>query len=122
MSNQTHDKVTPAPSQDHFDIGADYDSEVRAQPLSSFGQRVVAIIWPAFLMAGVIEMLVFAFADPADLHWLGGAPVTISRSAVYTLAFFAFWVILSTAGAITQLLLQEPGDVNEQVRQRPHWP
>ncbi len=122
MSNQAPDNVTPAHLQDHFDTDADYGSEIRAQPLSSFGQRVVAIIWPAFLMAGVIEMLVFAFADPADLHWLGGAPVTMSRSAVYTLAFFAFWIILSTAGALTQLLLQEPGDVNRQARKRPHWP
>lgn len=114
--------MTSPSSRDLVDTDTDYGSELRAQPLSGFGQRVVAIIWPAFLMAGVIEMLVFAFADPDDLHWLGGSPVTISRSAVYTLAFFAFWIIVSTAGALTQLLLQEPGDVNHVRRRGPHWP
>jgi hypothetical protein len=122
VSNQTRDQVTSTSSQNLVESDTEYGSELRAPPLSGFGQRVVAIIWPAFLMAGVIEMLVFAFADPDDLHWLGGSPVTISRSAVYTLAFFAFWIIVSTAGALTQLLLQEPGEVNHQRRQGPHWP
>jgi hypothetical protein len=92
--------------------------------ITGFSHRVLAIAWPAFLMAGVLEMLVFALADPEDLHWMGGAPIELSRSAVYTLAFLAFWLIISTAGALTQLLLADPGEVN-RVRQRrsaPHWP
>jgi hypothetical protein len=122
VSINIRDNVTPANSIDLVDPAAEYASEDRARPLSGFGQRVVAIIWPAFLMAGVIEMLVFAFADPDDLHWLGGAPVTISRSAVYSLAFFVFWIIVSTAGALSQLLLQEPAEINHERRQKPHWP
>jgi hypothetical protein len=92
--------------------------------ITSFGHRVLAIAWPAFLMAGVLEMLVFALADPEELHWMGGAPLDMSRSAVYSLAFFAFWLIISTAGALTQLLLADPGDVNNAPRRRsaPHWP
>lgn len=79
-----------------------------ASPLSSFAQRAAAVLWPAFLMAGVLEMLVFAFVDPQELQWLGGAPLDLARGAVYTLAFFAFWLIVGLAGAITQLLLAEP--------------
>nr|WP_130483856.1 hypothetical protein [Sphaerotilus mobilis] len=60
-------------------------------------------------MAGVLEMLVFAFVDPEALHWLGGAPVNLDRTAVYSIAFFLFWVVLGLSGAITQLLLREPG-------------
>ena len=52
-------------------------------------QRLMWIAWPAFLVAGVIEMLVFAMVDPQDLHWFG-QPVTLSRTGVYTLAFFGF--------------------------------
>ena len=48
-------------------------------------QRLMWIAWPAFLVAGVIEMLVFAMVDPQDLHWFG-QPVTLSRTGVYTLA------------------------------------
>ncbi|MDP1693543.1 MAG: hypothetical protein Q8L49_16610 [Burkholderiaceae bacterium] len=63
------------------------------------------ILWPAFLMAGVLEMLVFALVDPSDLHWLGGAPIKAPRQTLYTLAFFAFWAVIAVAGAITALLL-----------------
>jgi len=32
-------------------------------------QRLMWIAWPAFLMAGVMEMVVFAFVDPEALQW-----------------------------------------------------
>ena len=79
----------------------------------SFRMRVMAILWPAFLMAGVLEMLVFALIDPHDLHWFGGAPVDLSASAVYSFAFFVFWAVISTAGALTQLLKMTAEDVNQ---------
>ena len=74
---------------------------------------MMAILWPAFLMAGVLEMLVFALIDPHDLHWFGGAPVDLSASTVYSLAFFVFWAVISTAGALTQLLKMTAEDVNQ---------
>ena len=40
-----------------------------------FSLRVLAVLWPAFLMAGVLETLVFALVDPAGLHWFGGTPM-----------------------------------------------
>ena len=67
------------------------------------------IVWPAFLMAGVLEMLVFALVDPGDLRWLGGEAIDVSRQAVYTLAFLAFWAVIAAAGAISALL-QRGGD------------
>jgi uncharacterized membrane protein YcfT len=74
-------------------------------------QRLMWIVWPAFLMAGVIEMLVFAMVDPQDLHWFGH-PLEISRLGVYTLAFFAFWVITAISGGLTTLLSMSPFEVN----------
>ncbi len=73
-------------------------------------QRALRILWPAFMMAGVLEMLVFAVVDPADLHWFGGPSIGWSTQAVYTVTFLIFWVAISTAGAITALLLLEPDD------------
>ena len=29
------------------------------------------VLWPAFLAAGVLEMLVFAVIDPEDMRWMG---------------------------------------------------
>ena len=80
--------------------------------------RAMAILWPAFLMAGVLEMLVFALVDPGHLQWFGGAPVAWSATAVYTVAFFVFWVLIATAGALTQLLELDADDINQAAAQR----
>ena len=74
-------------------------------------QRLMWIVWPAFLMAGVIEMLVFAMVDPQDLSWFGH-PLEISRQGVYTLSFFVFWLITSISGGLTTLLSMSPFEVN----------
>ena len=77
----------------------------RADRATTMTRVALQILWPAFLMAGVLEILVFALVDPTDLHWLDGAPIDASRQAVYTLAFLAFWSVIAAAGAITALLL-----------------
>lgn len=68
------------------------------------GRRLMAVVWPAFLTAGVLEMLVFAFVDPSDLAFFG-RPLELARAGVYTLAFFAFWIVTAVSGALTLLLL-----------------
>lgn len=70
-------------------------------------RRALQILWPAFAVAGVLEMLVFAVVDPAELHWFGGAPIDWSAQAIYTFTFLVFWGAISTAGALTALLAVE---------------
>ena len=69
------------------------------------------IAWPAFLMAGVLEVLVFAMVDPQDLQWFG-QPLALSRQGVYTVAFFVFWAITTVSSALTTLLAMSPFEVN----------
>jgi cation transporter-like permease len=76
--------------------------------------HLMAILWPSFLMAGVLEMLVFALVDPGSLRWMGGEVVTLSSSAVYTLAFFVFWGAIAAAGLLTRLLEGDPDDINRE--------
>lgn len=64
----------------------------------------MGIAWPAFLLAAVLEMVVFAMVDPGDLHWFG-QPLTWSRQAVYTMAFFVFWGVTAVSSALTALLV-----------------
>lgn len=64
----------------------------------------MGIAWPAFLLAAVLEMLVFAMVDPGDLHWFG-QPLDWSRQAVYTVAFFVFWGVTAASSALTALLV-----------------
>jgi hypothetical protein len=74
-------------------------------------QRMMWIAWPAFLVAAVLEVLVFSVVDPLDLHWFG-QPVELSRQGVYTLAFFAFWGITMLSSGLTTLLSMSPFEVN----------
>jgi len=74
--------------------------------------RAMFILWPAFLMAGALEALVFVVVDPADLRWFGGPPVAWSAQAVYTLTFLMFWGIIATASAMTVLLALPEAEVN----------
>lgn len=68
---------------------------------------ILRVLWPAFFAAGVIEMVVFAFVDPGELHLVGGARLEWPPQAVYTIAFFVFWAIVAAAG-FTIRLLDEP--------------
>lgn len=80
----------------------------QSQERPNFITRVLCVLWPSFLMAGVLEMLVFSMVDPDGLRLFGGAPVDLSPTAVYSLAFFVFWILVSTASALTQLLATTP--------------
>jgi hypothetical protein len=83
--------------------------------------RLMWIAWPAFLAASALELLVFAVVDPLELQWSGHA-LGWSRQAVYTLAFFAFWLVTMTACALTTLLRMTPAELNQcpfEPRQRP---
>ena len=82
-------------------------------------ERIMAVLWPSFLMAGVMEMLVFAFVDPTQLQLFGGQPIHWSPSAVYTVAFFVFWAVIAMAGALTELLEVGADDLNRADRSDP---
>lgn len=64
-------------------------------------KRLMWILWPSFLAACAMEMLVFAFVDPNEIHWQG---VPLPRDAFYTLSFFAFWAVIAAASALTWML------------------
>jgi thiamine transporter ThiT len=79
-------------------------------------RRWMWIVWPAFLAAAVLEVLVFAAFDPHDMVWWGQS-VELSRMAIYTGAFFVFWAVAVVAGFLTVLLSLSPTEVNGQ----PGW-
>ena len=74
-------------------------------------KRMMWIAWPAFLVAGMFEVLVFGLVDPQDLEWFGH-PLALSRQAVYTLSFFVFWVLTMISSGLTTLLSMSPFEVN----------
>jgi hypothetical protein len=65
----------------------------------------IIVLWPAFIAACALEMLVFAGFDPHDTQ-LFGLSLQGDRELVYTAAFFAFWAVTTVSGVITWLLAQ----------------
>jgi hypothetical protein len=77
-------------------------------------RRFGSIVWPAFLMAGVLEIIVFALVDPGSLHWFGGTPIELGATTIYSIAFFVFWVVIAAAGLMTQLLGESEVEINSR--------
>lgn len=76
-------------------------------------ERLMWIAWPAFLVAAVLEVMVFAVLDP-DMLSLFGERLGWSRYAVYTVTFFIFWAMMMVSSALTTLLAASPFEVNRR--------
>jgi len=78
---------------------------------ANLAQRLMRIVWPPFLVAGVAEAIFFTFFDPFELHFFG-APLEFSREAIYTMGFFGFWALGIASSALTVLLELSAFEVN----------
>jgi len=76
-----------------------------------WNQKLMWVVWPAFLGACILELVVFALVDPQDLEW-AGQQIAISRQGVYTLGFFVFWAVCMVASGLTALLGTPSAEVN----------
>ncbi len=81
------------------------------QSTTMLAQRLMWVLWPAFLIAGVAEAVFFTVFDPFDLHFFG-APLELTRSAIYTMGFFGFWGLGIASSALTTFLQRSPWEVN----------
>lgn len=63
-------------------------------------KQIMSILWPAFLAACALEMLVFGMVDPSDLGWIG-QHMEITRQTVYALAFLIFWGVTTVSSAMS---------------------
>ena len=66
--------------------------------------RFIAVLWLTFLLAIIPTGLFFSIVDPATL-----APCLTLRidnePLIYTLGFFAFWLLCACAGLLTTYFL-----------------
>jgi hypothetical protein len=70
-------------------------------------RTILQVAWPAFLVAGVAEIVFFTLFDPSDLLFFG-APLELSRPAMYTMGFFGFWGLGIAASALTLFRERRP--------------
>ncbi len=70
------------------------------------------VVWPAFLMACMIELVLFALLDPGLLVELlqerAGA-ISWSRTTVYSLSFIGLWAAFMLSNTLTLLLSNANG-------------
>ena len=81
-------------------------------------RQALIILWPAYLVAGVLETLTFAVVDPADQRWFGGPQIDWPPVAIYSVTLFIYWFCIAFAGALTALLAVPEDEVNK----RGYWP
>lgn len=80
--------------------------------MNRVARRAATILWPAFLVAAVLEIAVFVFVDPRALHTLAGDTLQLSDTAVYSIAFLGFWVCTAAACGLTVLLDRGADELN----------
>lgn len=69
-------------------------------------QRVVAVLWPSFLVAGMATVVFFTAFDPQLIGECLG-PHHISRTGTYSVGFFLFWLMTMSSSLLT-LYFQRP--------------
>lgn len=71
-------------------------------------QKLVAVLWPSFLAAGVATVLFFTAFDPHALGMALGVG-SVDRLGAYTIGFFCFWILTASSSAFT-CYFQKPCD------------
>jgi hypothetical protein len=72
-------------------------------------QRVVAILWPSFITAGIATVLFTTAFDP-DVIFID---YDISRLGSYTICFFLFWSFGAITAASTCYFLKPCAAINK---------
>lgn len=74
-------------------------------------QRLIQILWPAFLVAGVADILLFSLIDPPAIAYRG-EPLIEHRIAAYTIAFFVFWLLGIASSMLTCYFQRSADEIN----------
>ena len=75
-------------------------------------RKLIWILWPSFIVAGVVEAVFFTLVDPGELV-LFGNPVELGKTAVYSLGFFAFWAATAGSSALTCFFQKSAAEINQ---------
>lgn len=75
-------------------------------------QRLIWVLWPSFVVAGIAEGAFFTLIDPQELY-LFGEPVNFSRIATYSIGFFAFWAMCAASSLFTFFIQSSARELNQ---------
>lgn len=74
-------------------------------------QRLIWVLWPSFIAAGIAEALFFTVFDPDELPYFGSV-LGASRLATYSIGFFLFWLFAASSSALTCFFQRGSDEIN----------
>ena len=74
-------------------------------------KRLISILWPSFLVAGIADILFTSLFDPLEILYRG-EPLIEQRIAAYTIGFFAFWLLGIASSALTCYFQRSADEIN----------
>ncbi len=77
-------------------------------------KRLMWVLWPSFVVAGIAEAAFFTLIDPQELYLFGEA-VEFSRMATYSIGFFCFWAVCAASSMFTCFIQRSADEVNRCV-------
>ncbi len=90
-----------------MNVGANMQDNNREEGIPVI-QRIIAVLWPSFLTAGIATGLFFTVFDPEELLALTGH-TTVNRMGAYSIGFFLFWLLTAISCTLT-CYFQRPCD------------
>ena len=74
--------------------------------------RIMWVLWPSFVVAGIAEGIFFTVIDPQELYLFGEA-VHLSKIATYSIGFFGFWAVCAASSLMTCFLQRSAAEINK---------
>ncbi|MCA1926614.1 MAG: hypothetical protein LDL16_10100 [Thiobacillus sp.] len=84
-------------------------------------QRMIPILWPSFIVAGLADIVFTSLFDPLEILYRGEALIE-HRIAAYSIGFFVFWILGIASSALTCYFQRGADAINRcplPSRQRP---
>lgn len=76
--------------------------------------KLIQVLWPSFLVAGIAEVVFFTVIAPQELY-LFGLPVYFSPIATYSIGFFGFWLVCAGSSLMTLFFQRTSAEINQSV-------
>ena len=80
-------------------------------------KKMIEVLWPSFLVAGLAEIVFFTVINPQELYFFG-EPVRVSALATYSIGFFGFWLICAASSLTTVFFQRGADEINHPERYR----
>ena len=74
-------------------------------------KRMISVLWPSFLIAGVVDVLFFTLFDPTQFLYQE-EPLFESYLAAHSVGFFLFWLMGIGSSALTCYFQRSANDIN----------